>query len=59
MDTNPLTNPTSIAAKAAVRHAVMVVAIADLAGVAQAEDAAEIVTVAAVVVARAGNADTR
>ena len=38
-DTQPLTSPTSIA-KAAVRHAVMAVAIAVLAGVARAEDAA-------------------
>ena len=49
----PPTNRTSIA-KGAVRRAVMAGAIADLVGVAPAEDAAVTVTVADVVVARAG-----
>ena len=48
---SPLTSRTSIA-KAAARRTVMAVAIADLAGVARAEDAAE--TVVDAVVARAG-----
>jgi hypothetical protein len=55
-DTKLPTSPTSTV-KAAVLLAVMAVAIAVLAGVARAEDAA--VTVADVDVARAGNADTR